>query len=739
MTVITNATPKANLLGIQDKSRPDAVIQPEQIPQHLPHIYLFTERGDTLPHIVIGDSLNRLYGSASLDFRKKFATHQTVLASAIQARGNMMMVQRLQPDDAETALLRLSVEVIRTKLATYQRTTAGQFALDSAGDKIVTTPANVEGFRVIWHINHPSHTQAFGLAATVASLRAGDAIVGLSSYGATATSTLYPIADLEVASFGSYGNRVGLRLSAPNALSADPGDVSAMFSRSAYLYRFKFVERPENQTTPNIINTNLGETSVDRTFVDNVTHPIFDTDISVDTNLIEAYQDFDTPNQPPKYAPFGRKHMYSTEMATVLELLRAGTATYGGVAVAAPGEGSYDALCGRTNANELLATVGNVNLLNLVTGIDPQGVPYQSVTMDGSVTYGGTALGETSYVYAAGGDDGLSDSDVLDNLRIYDGLVANQVANYGDLEAHMLDDAKYPVSIIWDSGFSIETKKKLLVPIGRRKDLCVGLATQAVAEYADPLTPLAIEWEYMPANSISEDSAMALALRTAAANYPESDTYGTAACRAFIVGHAGKLLNSSYKGMLPLTIDLAEKFARYMGAGDGRWTTGQSFDENPGNTVTSFKDVNNIWKTPAAYNADWANGLIWVQNFDTRSQFYPGLQTVYPDDNSVLNSLMVVLAATELEKVSQRVWREMTGNSRWTVEQFIEESNKRIVEKTQGRFDGRFIIQPETFFTAADAARGYSWSVNIHLYANTMKTVGTFTIVARRTEDFQAA
>ena len=58
-----------------------------------------------------------------------------------------------------------------------------------------------------------------------------------------------------------------------------------------------------------------------------------------------------------------------------------------------------------------------------------------------------------------------------------------------------------------------------------------------------------------------------------------------------------------------------------------------------------------------------------------------------------------------------------------------------ITEKTANRFDERFVIVPETFFTEADTQRGYSWSTKINLYSNTMKTVGTYTVVARRMSD----
>ena len=58
-----------------------------------------------------------------------------------------------------------------------------------------------------------------------------------------------------------------------------------------------------------------------------------------------------------------------------------------------------------------------------------------------------------------------------------------------------------------------------------------------------------------------------------------------------------------------------------------------------------------------------------------------------------------------------------------------------MVDNTIGRFDGRFTIEPETYFTAADIARGYSWSLRIKIYAPNLKTVATLSLEAHRIEE----
>ena len=760
MSSILKATPRAILRGIQDLSRRSPVVESELLPQHLPHVYLLTERGPTLPQVAIGDGLVQLYGTSVLDLRSKYANHQTVLASRVMATGNFCMVQRLKPANAKTAMLRLSAELIPAEVTLYARNPDGSYQIGAGGLPIpITVPdgdggtiiSKVIGHRVVWHTSLTGYTGAgrnFGTGVTITDHRDGSVLAGgvkLSSLFSSGTtpvkSKLYPIMDFEVASFGEFGNRVGLRLSAPNADDAAVGDYATMNEIGSYLYRLGCVERPVNSATPLITETNGGEASIDVSLKDNVYHPVSGLPLSFNELFIDSYQSLDDPTVVPKFGPFGRAHIYKTQLNEVLTALCAGGTEQNNLTI---GEGLYDttaAAHGRAEAIQFTGRTDNYPLLNLFTGVDQNGVPYYTFNVSDSVLFGGVALGESNVHYATGGDDGLAvdvngKPDTLANLRIYDELVGIELSQYGYGEAKLLDVAKYPHSTFWDSGFSFETKKKMLVPMSRRKDIWVVLATQAVADYANPTTPTPETWAYEEPNNVELENSIAVNLRTIAGNYPESEIYGTPVCRVSIVGHCGTLLNTNYRGgLLPLTIDMASKVARYMGAGTGSWANGFGFDESPNNIVTDFRNINHTWKSVDTYNKDWDAGLVWVQSFDRRSVFYPGIQTAYPDDTSVLNSLITVAACCFLEKVSQLVWRALSGTTRLTNGQFIERSNALIVSNTQDRFDGRFIIQPETFYTPADAQRGFSWGSKIHIYANNMKTVGTMTIVAHRLED----
>ena len=387
--------------------------------------------------------------------------------------------------------------------------------------------------------------------------------------------------------------------------------------------------------------------------------------------------------------------------------------------------------------------------VNFFTAIGWNAYPYESIRMESGqslLNMGGVELKSTVTHYAIGGEDGTI---TLDNFNLQ---VAEQCANYGDMivkrnplgDAHpadvpldFMDTAKWPQSAIWDTGFGMaipvpggsttkNVKADLLVPMGRRKDIWVALSTQEIGPNARQ-------------NTASEESSIAVTLQNLARMYPESEYYGTKTCRAIVVGHSGELTSSTWRGLAPMTIDLAAKVATYMGASNGAWKPGANFDISPKNMVTMFRTdtINAAFKAADVRNEDWANGLIWVQNFDRRSLFYPGIQTVYDDDTSVLNSLFNIIAVCELEKVCERVWRELTGIQTLTVAQFIERSDELITKKVANRFDDKFIIVPETYLTEGDEQRGFSWSCKVNMYAANMRTVGTYTIVSRRIEDYQ--
>lgn len=678
MNLFQNASPRLVLTGFDDRSVRAPLPEAEPLPIHLPLFFTFAEMGPEGAHLVSGNSLLRLYGDNTVNYRSPFAKHVTPFIREVNAAGNAIFIHRLKPEGAATASISFSLDILPKTLPVYEREDDGSYKLAN-GERIETSDT-VEGFVARWVIEPV--TGAVGTETQ----RAG------SMSEAGVQSTIYPIFNVPASFFGSYGNGLGIRFSAPTTQGLEPIDDEMAIGQGSYFYRMEVVRRPEPRSSAVTVRTISSERMVEFSLKPGAINPNFETDLFVDEVVMKAYRDLeDFSTGVPLYGPFDNFYVYHDNVQAVSEMI-------------------FNA---EQPLSELPEGEGNEYLINLFSATNLDGSPYHAFMLYGALD-NAPELTELATHYLSGGDDGdLSD-------EAFDLAVRQQLDFFGELDVHYEDMARYPISAFYDSGFSLQTKRSIGKILSVRKDVHVAVATQDVS---------------LPPLSISEESSMAVALRAALRLHPESTIHGTPACRGVVMGHSGRLIGSEWTKLVPGTLELAIKRARYLGAGDGVMRGPFSYDEDPNNHVQFIREINNTWKPQGVRNRDWANGLVWAQYYDRTRLFFPAFQTVYDNDTSVLNSDLNMQIATELNKVCHRVWRELVGNTKLTNEQFIERSNEKIVEYTRDRFDGRVVIVPDTFYTPADEARGFSWHCRIHMYANVMKTVSIATVVTHRLED----
>lgn len=684
---IVNGAPMTIMLGTQDKSTRQLVPEAEALPTHLPHVYIYAKKGPTTPQLVSGGSRSSMYGEESFDLRKPWATHATALANLLNAAGNACMLQRIKPADAGPhASLRLSLDLLAAQVDDYERNADGSIKLSGAGTPVIS--GQIAGYKAKWVVS------AIPTQAGVHQFALGTQGPGDQTEGQT-QSIRYPIMDLVTPDFGADGNNRGIRLWAPTTLGAQPVDDRIIANEKVYPFRIACVARPDELSTARTVETQAAEQYVNVCWKPDVINRLVDSELSIDNVFIQAYQELSDPRFPPSYGPFGQVHVYHSQLDAVLALVYEAEAAY------------------IDEFSDFKDEEGEEHRFNLIGGCSSQGVPYHSYQLiTGSAN--SVRLNESSTLYARGASDGTM------NEALFAERVAEEVVEYANENSVLQDTAKYPQSIIYDSGFPLDTKYALLSFNALRKDTAVVLATHDVL--GNTL-------------SASEESALAVALRTRAQMYPESEYFGTPTMRAMIVGRSGKMIGSQYRKHLPLTLEIAAKAAAYMGAGNGKWKSGFSFDMAPNSEVSMFQDINVTFTPAKVRNKDWANGLNWVESYGRRSVYFPALKTVYDNDTSVLNSFFTMMACVELQKVGDRARRRFSGVSSLTNAQIIERVNQFVSDDVEGRFDGRFIIQPDAYFTQADIARGYSWTLPIKLYAPNMKTVMTLSIEAYRIED----
>jgi hypothetical protein len=693
---IINAAPMANLLGTQDLSTRQLQRVAEATPQHCPKIYLYAQKGPLKAQLAVGDSRVSLYGADTFDLRKKFANHATLLSNLVNAEGNAAMYERIKPTDAgpESNLL-LSLDVLPTNVVQYQRNTDGSFRTDIEGDKIpVTGQAGIApGYTVKWVVT--------SLGTNVAAENFGKATITPGDQTDTVSllqSQRYPIFQFKAASFGSYGNNGGIRLWAPTV--KDDGSVKAnvIAKEKAYPFRIAVIRRPDEKATPVIVPTQFSEQFITVVAKPGVIDPDTEKNIFIGNTFLDSYQNVSDPAFPAVFGDFGTMAIYENNIKTLVDMFYAAEFPLG------------------YSENDFTGEADESYLFNFVGGTSSNGAPYNTFQFVTGGT-GTVRLTEFSNIFAAGGSDGT-----MSNEAFATSVIA-RMQDYIDDTSSVQDIATNVESIIYDSGFPLQAKYALCNFIGKRKDTFVVLSTHTDGQ---------------PELTASEENSLAIALRTRAMMYPESDYFGTPVARAMIIGRSGKLRNSQYPRKVSAVMEIAIKAARYMGAGDGRWKSGFNFDGAPGSILDFLTDLNVTFTSAAARNKDWDVGLNYVQAYDRRSFFFPALKTVYSNDTSILNSFFTAMAICQINKVTVAAWREFSGQAYLTNAQLAERINTFISNKLENKFDGRYVIQPAAFFTDADLQRGYSITVPVKLFGPSMFTVMTTNVQAFRISDLGA-
>lgn len=771
MSTIYTSTPRAMMLGVRDESIREIPLEDIVLPCHLPWAMTFAEQGDGFPHMLMSSGAVRMYGAETFDITGKYATHQTAAINVFMQNANPMMLQRIIPAGAKTALLRLSLEIIPTMIPDYERdpdTGAIVYEFNQYDIRVPKVKEMIAGNRVVFHTsatpwsaeaeNDPAVLELAG-ATRIKKYRSGETtgtggeVLGKLDETVSADtpeSTLYPIMDVLVSSAGSFGNRKGIRVMLPTTKGANPLDYGTFIEGKAYLPRLGLVTQDpkENNRYVNIGTTN-GDLFIDVSFKEGVRTSRGKVPLYIGDRLVEEYQ-INNENQPFIPGPYGKVHVYHEDLTAALEVLINGTAKGDPLAGKIKGEKDFNSL-GPNSYTRFPLTTDVAHMLNFLGGYDENGIPYHAFEVKKSVNFGGVAIGHETYIFPTGGDDGLpltvtGEIDELAKYELFDKAVRDEAETFGSGPVKWLNTAKYPINAVWDTGFSMETKKVLLTPIGLRKDIAVVLATHSVGDYAtttevDPATgtvKVVKKFQWMGDNTMDIETSLAGQLRDYARLYPESEVYGTPVCRAIIVGQAGRLINSSYTRRLPLTIEYANKVSRFMGAADGFWNPTRAYDQKGQNIIELMRDVNLSWREENVANQQWANGLVYAEDYDMRRMFFPAIRTVYNNETSVLNSSITMWAITTVEREAHNSWRDLVGNGKFSPAKFLQESDRILSDRLAKRFDDRFIIEVETYYTESDRLRGYSWSCNIHIYAPNMKTVGQYTVVAHRIEDYQA-
>lgn len=693
---IINATPMSYNRGMHDVSGRTLAPQPLNQPSHLPKVFVFAKKGKAnRSHLVVGDSRTSIHGAETFDPLQPYFNHSTAYANAFNAAGNAVMMERVLPSDAKPpAAVRLSLDLLETQVQDFERNLDGTYKIDASGAKVPTAD-KIDGYLGKW-VAEPIEVDEGGMRTFgQGEVKAGDQVDVVTGK----QSVRYPIMDFMVSSEGDWGNNQGVAMWALTTMSNNQVDTRLITDQKAYPFQLAVRSRADKLSSPTTVPTLAGSQTIAFVLKPKLIDRNTEKQMYLGDIFVDSYQDVSTPGFSPTYGAFDRLKVYDANVQNVLNMVYA--AEY-------PHADTFSDFTGEDDEQYRF---------NLFSAVSSNNVPYHSFQLVLGAS-NSIRMADSATIYAQDGADGTMTNDTFADL------VKAKLQEYGDKNSPRQDAVSNPENIFWDSGFPLDVKKAMANFIAIRKGTYVMAATHVAGG---------------PDLSEEEERSVAISLTTAFQNFPESEYYATPTVRATIFAGSAHLLNSKFSDALPLSYDRAVAWATYMGASNGKWVAGKKPDVSPRNQVTTMRDPNIVFRPGDARYKEWAAGMVWADPYSMDMLYFPQVQTVYPDDTSVLNSAINAFACTTMVALAEKAHRDNTGRSDLTRDQMVESINNNILDQVKDKYDGRFIIIPETVYTADDDLRGYSWTTTIKVGMPMMQTVQTLTIETYRQEDLAAA
>lgn len=749
------STPRVVYPGLTQGRLPVPIPEVTTRPQAMQHCYFLAERGAGYPSITPSEVFTARYGESTLKETSPFFTHATEMTKIPLDLGQIIMAERLIPDDAKKAMIRLSIEEVPCEIPVYARNEDGTYAYtvnDGDGIPTLQVESTIIGRRLVVHSSramYAGNALNFGAAGGPINYRMGNVIntfdedISLGVVNETSMqSRVYPIMDIEIADEGDYGNRIGMMLEVLTNTTFPAIDTGLMYSTQAFPLSLKMREGSQTGLIPQTLFNRDGDDGVPFILKQNAIDPISNLPVSIGEIILKAYGAQGLANVLP--GPIGRVHVYNANVDALLTLLIQGETLPGGITVL--GEASFAAEYQGFGGEVDFTVNENRHLLNYFTGIDHKNIPMFSFDVRNSAGFGGLNLEDGELIYATGGDDGLpldanGRPDRLAILQLMDSMFRQKMQDFGVASyPDMTNLARYPTTVYADSGWSFQTKLAMMRITRKRKDIIPIIATRSIGEMiAGPGGTMS--WGYQPKLTAEQERSLAAALNSEAQMSPESVIDGTGATRICIVRGQAQALNPRISGYLPHTFDVVKKIADMAGDTSGNWDGRYSFDLEAVKVLKYIGEIDREYEmTEPDADKTWEAGTNYPLYMNPTQLFWPYLRTVHRESASPMTSLEFVLGTCTAVKEAHRIWAELCG-SNLEAGQFVERSNQKLMTalNSQIRFAGKFQIEVETVITSADAARNYSWTTIIRFRSGPYRYVNNLRIIGESSQFIAAA
>ncbi|UYE93402.1 tail sheath [Shewanella phage FishSpeaker] len=320
--------------------------------------------------------------------------------------------------------------------------------------------------------------------------------------------------------------------------------------------------------------------------------------------------------------------------------------------------------------------------------------------------------------------------DVENPFTYREGWITSNKLIEADLKVYvdsleMEDYIRNRQSVFWDIGYTEEVKEVAMQLLGKRKDIIV--------------VPDGTVWDPSgKMNPVAEVYGRIQSLVSSVRMYPESEEWGTAACRSSINAIEAKIINEATHSYFSGNIDLAYAFALFAGAANGTVTPSASPDHGI-NRVLRLMHAPNIEFEGSTVAADnFNNGAVTLRPYDVTGAFFrPSLVTVYQTSaDSVLKDLVTNFLCVCMEKIAQDQWNLVVGDTSISAENYAAETKDRIERKCRDALGGiPKQINAECWYNEAQPGGRAVMNARIHAWFNKGKYMMNLDLFAYNEED----
>ena len=688
-----NATPNTVFTGINDTLLPGAAIAPLALANHTLLNFVNSGWGDYDKPILTsnGNDASHWFGDRVFDATGPFYNYQSVLSEAIMGKATPQFMWRVNTGGGARSHGRLYIEYVEAEIENFERLPSGQFKRTVAG-----TDANgkkIIGGKLIPHATHPkiSGYNVRYIWDTDNAIKAlGDGVEAAGSLKGkpNATSVILPIMDTQGRWEGTLANRIGTKLFAPKQTDLIPANFDSVLDGTAGLFRFGMTMVAPHMTTPRPLTSLENNDYIDFTTIPNRVNK-HGVPIDFDFVYDKAYNRRGQATTGSNREAMLSTYMYDENIAKVSELL-------------------FTAESKHIKASGEMAGLGmTAKTFNILDGTDCRKIPYFTVShvkLSAQYTKGQVLLNEDSVLRLAGGKDPVADD------KLYNAQVRYLAKNIQKI-IPVKDIMQYPFHWVYDMGFEHSTTLALYNIMAQRADVIVVGATH--------------EHGVAP-KSTADETATALDIATAASLYPESVLYKTPATRGAIMPYSMRLNNHKYRLPISANFEVAMKMNDYLGRSDLTWVVDKD-PMLPKNKAFEHTLLNYKAEGLDARSTMWANQMIAIETVSHETIGLSGLQTINPNDTSVLNSLLVTAAAIQATHAAGEACVINRGRTDYP-ENIAKDHIELINERCKGIDTSKATIAPRVYQTKDDKLDGYSMTTEIDLEGGSMITANTVTV-----------